>query len=189
MQISNDLKSEHQLILKYIELMERYIEFGLKNNGTQLFWDKAETFIHFIQNFADKFHHAKEEDILFRHMALPGVLTHCNPLPQMLMEHDLGRGCVQGMKEALNSSDLGKLVKSAREYGALLKEHIFKEDHILFPMAEEGIPELDKQSLVEEYDNVETKLGARVLWEEYENQLAELECCLNDAVAKENVLV
>ena len=121
MHISDDLKKEHQLILKYIGLMERYIEFSLENSNKPILLDKAEEFIGFIQKFADEFHHAKEENILFKHLAAPGVLTHCNPLPQMLAEHDLGRKYVQGMKDSLTNKDLDKLIESTRDYGRLLR--------------------------------------------------------------------
>ena len=50
MHISDDLKKEHQLILKYIDLMERYIEFSLENSNKPILLDKAEEFIGFIQN-------------------------------------------------------------------------------------------------------------------------------------------
>ena len=189
MEISNNLKQEHQLILRYIGLMEEYIYFSTEDVSCRLIWDKAEVFVEFIQNFADGFHHAKEEDILFVHMASPGVLTHCNPLPQMLMEHDLGRKCVTGMKDAVKNNDFDKLIESTRAYGALLKEHIFKEDNILFPMAEEGIAETDKQCVKEAYETVEDKLDAQVLWEKYERIFCELEESLAQARAKKEILV
>ena len=179
MQISDDLKKEHQLILKYIDLMERYIEFSLENSNKPILLDKAEEFIGFIQKFADEFHHAKEENILFKHLAAPGVLTHCNPLPQMLTEHDLGRKYVQEMKDSLTNKDLNKLIESTRNYGKLLKEHIQKEDNILYPMAENGIVDPEKNTLRNEYNNVETQIGAQDVWNEYEKKYVKLESYLN----------
>ena len=179
MQISDDLKKEHQFILKYIGLMERYIEFSLENSNKPILLDKAEEFIGFIQKFADEFHHAKEEDILFKHLAAPGVLTHCNPLPQMLAEHDLGRKYVQEMKDSLTNKDLNKLIESTRNYGKLLKEHIQKEDNILYPMAENGIVDPEKNTLRNEYNNVETQIGAQDVWNEYEKKYVKLESYLN----------
>jgi hemerythrin-like domain-containing protein len=179
MQISDDLKKEHQLILKYIGLMERYIEFSLENSNKPILLDKAEEFIGFIQKFADQFHHAKEEDLLFKYLAAPGVLTHCNPLPQMLVEHDLGRKYVQGMKDSLTNKDLDKLIDNTRDYGKLLKEHIQKEDNILYPMAENGIADPVKNALRNEYNNVEMQIGAQNVWNEYEKKFVELEKYLN----------
>jgi hemerythrin-like domain-containing protein len=168
-----------KLILKYIGLMERYIECSLESSNKPVLLDKAEEFIDFIQKFADEFHHAKEEDLLFRYLAAPGVLTHCNPLPQMLAEHDLGRKYVQGMKDSLINKDMDRLIESTREYARLLKEHIQKEDNILYPMAENGIADPEKNTLRNEYNNVETQIGAQNVWNEYEKKFVELESYLN----------
>ncbi|MEE8321593.1 MAG: hemerythrin domain-containing protein [Gammaproteobacteria bacterium] len=184
MQVTNDLMNEHQLILKYISLMEQYIKFSLANQNEQLFSEKAEVFIGFIRNFADTFHHAKEEDILFKHMEAPGVLSHCNPLPQMLLEHEQGRQFVQGMKSAVESADLDNLINNAGNYGALLKEHIFKEDNILYPMAEAGIPNEDKSPILDEYKKAEERLDSQAVWIEYEEKYKELENCLNERQLK-----
>ncbi|MDD1641556.1 MAG: hypothetical protein LUQ68_08775 [Methylococcaceae bacterium] len=84
---TEDLMKEHQLILKYIDLMERYAEFDLKDLIAPILFENANCFIQFIHEFADHFHHAKEEDILFRYLEIPGVLTHCNPVPRICPEY------------------------------------------------------------------------------------------------------
>jgi hemerythrin-like domain-containing protein len=185
MQISDDLKREHQLILRYIDLMERYMDFASATPATTLLFEKADIFIDFIQNFADGLHHAKEEGILFKFLAKPEVLTHCNPLPQMLMEHALGRDCVKGMKNAMTHRQSEPLLRHTGAYCSLLKEHIFKEDHILFPMAEEGIRESEKENVFEEYQTIEGQLDARSLWQKFERKLSELESSLKAATEAE----
>ena len=55
------LMKEHQLILKYVDLLERYVELSSKNSESSLLFEKAPVFIQFIHEFADEFHHAKEE--------------------------------------------------------------------------------------------------------------------------------
>ena len=72
--------------------------------------------IDFIRNYADNFHHAKEEDILFVELNKEGVLEHCNPIGQMLHEHDLGRGFVKGLSEAVEKGNKIEAVKNARGY-------------------------------------------------------------------------
>lgn len=159
---------EHQLILSTIELMERYAASDLEAQDRSVLFEKFQDFINFIQNFADKFHHAKEEDVLFKYMESGGALTHCNPLPQMLFEHEQGREYVQNMKSALAADDLNALVRSSQNYGMLLKEHIFKEENILYPMAENGISDEDKKLMRAEYETVEEKLDAPSIWNKYE---------------------
>ena len=68
-------------------------------------------------------------------------MEHCNPIEQMLHEHTLGRGFVKGLSEAVEKGDKAEAVKNARGYCELLQEHIFKEDNILYPMADEALKE------------------------------------------------
>jgi len=110
---TENLMKEHQLILKYVHLMERYAEFGLKNLNAPVLFEKGNCFIEFIHEFADHFHHAKEEDILFRYLEVPGVLTHCNPVPQMLFEHNKSqRFCLE--HEKCNTNKRYKRVSGER---------------------------------------------------------------------------
>ena len=182
-----NLMKEHQLILKYVDLMERYAEFGLKDLNSPFLFEKANCFIHFIHEFADHFHHAKEENILFRYLEVPGVLTHCNPVPQMLFEHDKARDLVRNMENAIKTKDINGLVVSSGSYSRLLREHICKEDTILYPMAEHGLSEEAKSSLLKEYIETDGRLNSQDIWRKYEILGTELEQQLN--VQKETATV
>ncbi len=175
MLVTEDLMKEHQLILKYVDLMERYAEFDLKNLSTPILFEKAGCFIQFIHEFADHFHHAKEEDILFRYLEVPGVLTHCNPVPQMLSEHSKAREFVRNMENAIQTKELNELSVNAGQYARLLKEHIYKEDNILYPMAERGLPDVAKASLLKEYTEADNRLDSQAIWHKYELLCTELE--------------
>jgi hemerythrin-like domain-containing protein len=176
---TENLMKEHQLILKYVDLMERYAEFSLKHPDTHVLMEKAACFIGFIHEFADHFHHAKEEDILFRYLGVPGVLTHCNPVPQMLLEHDKARGYVQNMERGVQAKELNVLVDNAAQYARLLKEHIYKEDNILYPMGETGLSDEAKTALLKEYAQIEERLDSRAIWAKYQALYMELELGLD----------
>lgn len=176
---AENLMKEHQLILKYVDLMERYAAFSLKHPDRSVLLEQAAAFIAFIDEFADHFHHAKEEGILFRYLGVPGVLTHCNPVPQMLMEHDKARGYVQGMEQAVQAKDLTALAGNASRYAQLLKEHIYKEDNILYPMAEAGLSDQAKTALLKEYAEADERMDSRAVWAKYESLYSELELGLD----------
>lgn len=182
---TEDLMKEHQLILKYIDLMERYAEFDLKDLIAPILFENANCFIQFIHEFADHFHHAKEEDILFRYLEVPGVLTHCNPVPQMLFEHNKAREFVRNMENAIQAKKINELTANAGQYARLLKEHIYKEDNILYPMAERGLSDEAKSSLLKEYIETDNRLNSHAIWLKYEILCTELEQQLN--VQKETV--
>lgn len=146
------LSNEHKNILKVIDsILKRCDDIEAGREMNKEFFAKA---INFIKNYADKFHHSKEEDILFLELNKDGVLEHCNPVGQMLHEHDLGRGFVRGLSEAVEKSDKAEAVKNAREYCELLQEHIFKEDNILYPMADTALKEETQKLIIEKFAQI-----------------------------------
>ncbi len=152
--VTNELIAEHQNILKFIDTMLTECDQLEKGNETEkVFFDKA---IDFIKNYADRYHHAKEEDILFKVMLENPGAMHCNPIPVMLHEHEAGRHFVKGLEEGLSEGNKGKIVENARGYGYLLQEHIYKEDNILYPMAEAALSDQHKEMVLKKYKEVET---------------------------------
>ena len=107
--------------------------------------------IDFIRNYADHHHHKKEEEHLFKAMVAnmgkigENLVTH-----GMLVEHDLGRGHVLALTEALerfrqDPSDDNRLdiIAEAMGYAALLDRHIEKENTVVYPFAERSLsPEI-----------------------------------------------
>jgi hemerythrin-like domain-containing protein len=172
---TENLIKEHQLILKYIALMERYAELSVNNTQCSTLLEKADYFIEFIHEFVDDFHHAKEENIFFRSLEEPGVLTHCNPIPQMLNEHSKARELVRAMENSLHTNDNDKLKMAISQYAQLLKEHIYKEDNILYPMGERGLSDTAKASLLKEYEKIDQRLDSQTIWCKFETLYNDLE--------------
>lgn len=84
--------------------------------------------IYFIKNYADKFHHAKEEDILFKYFDESQDI-----IKAMYQDHITGRDHVKRILEALDNNDIDTIKKHLQEYRDLLLGHIKKEDDILYP--------------------------------------------------------
>lgn len=156
--ITKILSDEHQTILKAISaILKECTENGKEVN--MAFFQKA---IDFIKNYADKFHHAKEEDILFTAMLENMENLHCNPIPVMLHEHDEGREFVKGMEQGISEKNTEKLIENARGYCILLQQHIYKEENVLYPMAEEALNVEQKEIVNQKYHEVELKLNAEM---------------------------
>jgi len=64
---------------------------------------------------------------------------------------------------------------NAGQYARLLKEHLYKEDNILYPMAERGLSDDTKLSLLKEYTETDNRLNSHAIWRKYEILCAELE--------------
>ena len=131
--------------------------------------EKTEQVVDFIRNFADRCHHAKEEDLLFVRLQERGMPAQGGPIGVMLMEHAEGRRLVKAVVEALPDAARGdpQAVAAVRNsllgYTRLLRAHINKEDNVLYPMGEGILTPEDQQWLAEEFDRVEAEeIGAGV---------------------------
>ncbi len=150
--VTQVLSEEHQNILKVINVvLEECEQLAYGKKLDKKFFNEV---IRFIKNYADGFHHIKEEDILFKTMLNNPENMHCNPIPVMLNEHDAGRQYVKGMESALSKENVKDLIENAQGYCYLLQNHIYKEDNILYPMAEQGLDEQQKQQVDELYRKV-----------------------------------
>ena len=178
MLVTDILKSEHQFILQYIDLMEQYARHDAASSsdaGTSLLLAKSADFIEFIHDFADTFHHAKEEDVLFKYLASPGILNECNPLPVMLREHAQARELLKRMQYASSLNNIADLISCVQGYASLLKQHIFKEDNILYAMAERNIDEPAKLKLLDEYKNIEEIQDGQAKTIKFQHRLSSLQ--------------
>jgi hemerythrin-like domain-containing protein len=83
------------------------------------------------------------------------------PTGVMLAEHDEGRRHIEGMTAALAlvHTDQAKarrdFIAHARAYIPLLRQHILKEEHRLFPMANQVFTEGDQRDLLSSFDVIE----------------------------------
>ena len=156
------LSEEHKKILKVIDALLNECD-SLKNGKeiNKAFFIGA---IDFIKNFADKFHHAKEEDILFKEFnkcANRGGV-HCNPIEQMINEHNEGRNYVKKMEESLNKNGKERVVENARGYAQLLRDHIFKEDNILYPMVDQISGNREKDIILNKFEEINKNLEQEI---------------------------
>ena len=131
-EITSALVAEHRLILRMLDVLERN---ALRTRRGE-FRDYAFYLdaVDFIRTYADRFHHAKEEDILFEELVANGMPRANSPVAAMLMEHDRGRAFVKEMEAAARAALAGKggqdeaIAANALGYLELLREHIAKED-------------------------------------------------------------
>ena len=131
------LRDEHQLILGVVEVLDAVM---VGDEG--LDFEVTDECIAFFRLFADACHHGKEEDLLFRELIEQGMPAEEGPIGVMLSEHQQGRLYVRGMAEAIGAAREGDseaeatLRANARRYVDLMRNHIGKEDGILFDMAD-----------------------------------------------------
>lgn len=151
MQAIDILMQEHRVIEKVLNALESAAERLEAGEDVPMdFFLKAADF---MRNYADGTHHQKEEGILFTALETNGFPKDADPVSVFMDDHAEGRRLTRGMTncaERIQSGDAGaktELIQHARDYILLLREHIQREDNVLFPMADNILAEHGSQLL------------------------------------------
>ena len=162
---------EHRLIEKMLVSMMRHIDQIEKTKKVNpLVIDVA---VDFVRTYADRTHHGKEEEILFRDLAKKNLTSELKKTMQELLdEHIWGRKATVALvaaKEKYLQGDeekIPEIISIARELGNFYPKHIEKEDkHFFYPcqeyfnMDEQGkmlaeFWEFDRKMIHEKYNKV-----------------------------------
>ena len=168
------LSDEHRVIERVLGAVEKLAKGPV---GALEPWKKA---LEFIRGFADQCHHFKEEKVLFPAMEAHGIPSEGGPIGMMLMEHEEARSYVRTMFaaisliEAKNEAAKESLLTSAQAYCRLLREHIQKEDEVLFRMADEVISPEEQKKLSAAFAQHEAEEMGAGVHEKYLKIAAEL---------------
>ncbi|NQU38771.1 MAG: hemerythrin domain-containing protein [Lentisphaerae bacterium] len=110
--------------------------------------------VDFIRSYADQFHHAKEEDILF---------TYFDPdldmVKVMLTDHETARAHVRAVVAGVEQQDAAAVREHLLAYGELLFEHIKKEDDILYPWMDRQFSDSQVGQLFTQFREVDERFG------------------------------
>lgn len=153
------LCSEHRVIEQVLDCLEKIAAEASARHRIEA--PPAEQALEFLSTLADRCHHGKEEQILFASMEARGMPRAVGPLAVMLDEHEHGRSLLRAMRAALATAvggqpgDVAGFTSAAHGYVELLRDHIAKEDGVLFPLAESVLREEDKARVLEQFARFE----------------------------------
>jgi hemerythrin-like domain-containing protein len=134
----------------------------------------------FIQNFADRFHHAREETYLFPALDQNGIQKQGGALGFLIGEHETERMLTAELELAIveychgDSTAVDRFVAAANLYRDHMVGHMREEDAILFRLAEEVLAETAKAALTRSFAQEEAQ-GCGGTVERYERLAQELE--------------
>jgi hemerythrin-like domain-containing protein len=154
------LMAEHEVILQALACLERVAKTAASGVIDVV---SAEDLLDFLAVFADRCHHAKEEECLFPRLVERGLPRDAGPLAVMLDEHEEGRQAVGAMSAALQALGRGeraagaRFAAAARAYTELLRAHIDKENQVLFPMADGMLDAGAQDAVLKAFGRLETE--------------------------------
>lgn len=146
------LIQDHKVILRALDVLQQMAIHA--ENGVPLDKEDVQTLLLFLRAFADDYHQGKEESALFPELM---QVSHAQegPLRQMLFEHDQERSLVEGLEDSLFTKKGVEFAHYANRLTALIRNHIQKEDDILFNAVEGALSSEQDQKVVAEFGRFE----------------------------------
>jgi len=157
------LMIEHRLIERVIRVMAARVEImETARSATPL---EVEKIVHFIQAFADRCHHGKEENILFRELARKEISpVHRRIMDELIRDHQLGRQLTLAISRANaryqqgEAGALAEIVDGFRRLVAFYPEHIRKEDKGFFIPIMDYFSREEKDAMLREGYEADSRL-------------------------------
>ncbi len=169
------LMREHRLVEQMVGLMKQ--ELDRVNQGSQPDAAFIDAVTDFFRTYADRTHHGKEEDILFRDLAKKELSQeHRKIMQELLDEHVLARktvGRLLAAKEDCVKGNLGSLkeiIDSMKELAKLYPAHIEKEDKHFFYPCMEYFGKQEQDDMLQEFRDFDQKM----IHEKYQKVVDEL---------------
>lgn len=172
------LRHEHDAILRMLDATEEVAR--MLDRGEQVSPEILTGLLEFFQLFADRCHHGKEEELLFPLLEKRGLPSQGGPLSVMLMEHEQGRWLIRELAAATAAYKAGDEAGrpcwaiAARGYARLLREHIFKENNVLFQIADRLLDDTEQKDLAAAFERIEEEKMGRGTHERLHGQMETL---------------
>jgi hemerythrin-like domain-containing protein len=151
------LMREHRLIEKMLQIVEsEVIHIKSDHIANPVFIDGV---VDFIRTYADRTHHGKEEDILFRELVKKDLTPeHARIMDELIAEHTYARktvGRLVDVKESYvrsGSRDLvNDMVSLLIELATFYPKHIEKEDKHFFYPCLQYFNDVEQQDMLVEF--------------------------------------
>ena len=170
------LMIEHRLIERMLSVIRDFqAEIELEHKVGPDFVDKV---VDFIEVYADRNHHGKEEEILFRDLKKKPLSVELRQvMNELIEEHELGRQTAKALSAAntrYRNGDETALATVAEKLQTLTEfypKHIEREDKMFFPASRAYFTDKEDQAMLEEFREFDRKM----IHEKYRSLVEKLE--------------
>ena len=171
------LVDEHELIRQFLDNLSTATD--KLESGERPPREFFEISIEFARNFTDKFHHFKEEYVMFAQLAQKKGGVFDGPIDALRHQHERGRNFITEISDSLdgyskgNDIDITTLLENLAAYTSLLRHHIHKEEHQFYQMVKKEFSENELQGFAELFSQEKEKTEGKGL-EESQKLLKEM---------------
>lgn len=163
MQARGPLMIEHRLIERMLDIIQQSLTQVVSSRKIDPFF--VDIVVDFVRTYADRTHHGKEEDILFRDLGERDLSEADKRIMQELIdEHTLGRQTTKALVEAntrYRNGDplaLADVASCLRKLVDFYPKHIEKEDKVFFPACRAYFSDKEEQAMIAEFWEFDRKM-------------------------------
>ncbi len=169
---------EHRLIERMLLVIKGILaKIESKHKVDPVFVDIA---VDFIRIYADRTHHGKEEDILFRELNKKALISEDRQImKELIEEHVFGRQTTKSIVEANtryrngDEAALADITANLKTLTEFYPRHIEKEDKVFFPSSRIYFTDEEDQAMLAEFWEFDRKMiheKYKTLVERFEGQ-------------------
>jgi hemerythrin-like domain-containing protein len=114
--------------------------------------DDAGAILRIVREFGDGFHQAKEESVLFPIFTAVCDASQQAAVRHMVFEHGQDRALMTGMADAIVRANAAQFAEYAQRLAGTLRNHIYKEDYILFDVIANVLTSEDDERITAEFE-------------------------------------
>ena len=179
MQARAPLMIEHRLIERMLSVIKEALsKIESKHKVDPVFVDIAVDFIHV---YADRTHHGKEEDILFRKLKKkPMSAEDRRAMTELIEDHVFGRRATRALVEHNtryrngDETALAGIIEKLQTLIEFYPKHIEKEDKVFFPASRAYFTDEEDQAMLAEFQEFDRKM----IHEKYKSVVEKFESLL-----------
>lgn len=115
--------------------------------------------IRFFRLYADRYHHHKEEEILFPEMCKKSEMLEDGVIHEMLENHSDFRDMLSDIEKKIDAGELTAAHAKMMDYTGALLDHIAAENDEVFQMAETLLDDRELENMNFRFDDCDRDLG------------------------------
>jgi hemerythrin-like domain-containing protein len=151
------LFSEHEIVLSAVTLAEKGEKLLARDEAACE--NILRRLLTFFRDYADLYHHKKEEEILFPEMNRKNALLEEGAIKEMLENHDDFRDMLKSIERFLDKKDFTRALQQLHIYSEALLDHIAVENDEIFQMITVLFDEKEIKDLYFRFLDLDRELG------------------------------
>lgn len=158
---TENLTKEHKKINELLDIMSK---IALKIKSNDVFYpNDVEEIVDYLIIIIDNNHHGKEDGVFYPELISSGIPKETAPLSIINYEHTTAKRYLKDISSCVVNCKIGNdfsgelLADSLTNYVTVTKNHIQREEEIVFPIANEVLSVEKQNEILQRFDEIEQR--------------------------------